>query len=63
MGSEPQLPNPKPAAQEPAPPALQDEVLKIIRAHANGDAEKIASELAPLLQRADIRARETAKSE
>jgi PAS domain S-box-containing protein len=63
MGSEPQIPNPKPAAQEPAPPALQDEILKIVREFANGDAEKIARELVPLLQRADTRARETAKSE
>src|SRR5262245_10887460 len=63
MGSEPPIQNPKSAAQEPAPPALQDEILKIIRAHANGDAEKLEQALAPLLQRADVRAREIAKSE
>jgi len=64
MGSEPPIHNPKNIArEEAASPPLHDEILKIIRAHANGDAEKIAQELAPLLQRADVRAREIAKSE
>src|SRR5262245_16075583 len=63
MGSEPPIHNPKSAAPEPAQAALHDEILKIVRAHGNGDADIIARELAPLLQRADIRARELAKSE
>src|ERR1041384_1915070 len=63
MGSEPPNPNPKSSTQEPTQPALQDEILRIIRAHANGDADKIARELTPLLQRADTRIRETVKSE
>ena len=63
MGAEPQNPNSRPAAPEPAPAPLQDEILMIVRSHANGDADIIASELAPLLQRADVRARELAKSE
>src|SRR6185436_11601003 len=63
MGSESPIHNPKPAAQEQAQAALHDEILRIVRAHANGDADVIAQELAPLLQRADTRARELAKSE
>src|SRR6185295_12648663 len=44
-------------------PSLQDEILKIIRAHANGDAERILQELTPLLQKADTKSRELYKSE
>src|SRR4029453_9867987 len=62
-GAERQNPGARSAAPEPAPAALQDEILKIIRSHANGDADLIARELAPLLQRADVPARELAKSE
>src|SRR6185436_1569966 len=60
MGAEPTTPNPKSAAPEPA---LHEEILRLIRIHANGDAEKLAQELGPLLQRADTRIRETVKSE
>src|SRR5258705_234690 len=49
--------------EPPIPTALQDEILRIIRENANGDAEKILQELAPLLQKADTQSREIAKSE
>ena len=54
MAAEPPTQNPKSLPQEPA---LQEEILKIIRTHGNGDADRLVHELAPLLQRADIKAR------
>src|SRR5882724_4267402 len=43
--------------------SLQDEILKILRAHANGDSDRILQELGPLLQKAEARNRDIAKSE
>ncbi|HUR37939.1 MAG TPA: PAS domain S-box protein, partial [Planctomycetota bacterium] len=49
---------------EPSIPAsLHEEILRIVRSTANGDAERILQELAPLLQKAEARSRELSKSE
>src|SRR5579859_4964293 len=45
------------------PGSLQDEILRIIRAHANGNSDLILRELAPLLQKAEARSQDIAKSE
>jgi PAS domain S-box-containing protein len=43
--------------------SLHDEILKIIRAQGNGDAERILRELTPLLQKADAKSKDLVKSE
>src|SRR5256885_2070245 len=43
--------------------SLQDEILRILRAHANGDSDRILQELGPLLQKAEARSKDLAKSE